>query len=71
MGQATIKVSVFDNGRQFDSQLIYEQDEKSQDARVQGLVSLKERFELINGKMGATSSDSTGTVITLDLPAQD
>ncbi|MDX2076075.1 MAG: histidine kinase [bacterium] len=71
MGAVAIKVSVFDNGRQFDTQLIYEQDEKSQDARVQGLVSLKERFELINGKMTATSSDSAGTVIGLELPAQD
>jgi two-component system sensor histidine kinase DegS len=71
MGAVTIKVSVFDNGRQFDTQLIYEQDEKSQDARVQGLVSLKERFELINGKMTATSSDSAGTVVGLELPAQD
>ncbi|HRF96117.1 MAG TPA: histidine kinase [Aggregatilineales bacterium] len=71
MGAVAIKVSVFDNGRQFDTQLIYEQDEKSQDARVQGLVSLKERFELINGKMTATSSDSAGTVVGLELPAQD
>ncbi len=71
MGTLAIKVSVFDNGRQFDTQLIYEQDEKSQDARVQGLVSLKERFELINGKMTATSSDSAGTVVGLELPAQD
>lgn len=71
MGQTAIKVSVFDNGRQFDAQQVFEQDEKSQDARIQGLVSLKERFELISGKLTATSSDSTGNVINLELPAQD
>lgn len=71
MGQSVIRVSIFDNGRTFDTQAIYEQDEKSQDPRVQGLVSLKERFELINGKISASSSDSDGTTITLDLPAQD
>lgn len=70
MGAANIKISVFDNGRPFDTQMIYEIDEKSQDARIQGLVSLKERFELISGKMTASSDDS-GSTINLELPAQD
>jgi two-component system sensor histidine kinase DegS len=70
MGAVSIKISVFDNGRPFDTQMIYEQDEKSQDARIQGLVSLKERFELISGKLTANSDDS-GSTINLELPAQD
>jgi two-component system, NarL family, sensor histidine kinase DegS len=64
-----VKASVRDNGRSFDVENIDESNQ--QDARLQGLATLKEKFELVGGNMTASSSDSDGSTIRLALPAEN
>jgi two-component system sensor histidine kinase DegS len=67
-----IRMVITDNGRGFDVESVFtEDDTHNDDPRAQGLVALKERFDLIAGSMRVTSSEANGTVVTLELPAND
>ncbi|MFN8527258.1 MAG: sensor histidine kinase [Anaerolineae bacterium] len=65
-----IKIQVEDNGRGFDADAAFSGEEGHQDARVQGLITLRERFELIGGSMQVVSAPE-GTTIRLELPESD
>lgn len=59
---------VSDDGRTVDVEDLMSRDDH-QDARLQGFLTLKEKFELVRGSFGITSSDNEDTIIRLELPA--
>lgn len=70
MGVSRIKMSVEDDGRGFDAESVFSGGEEGHvDARAQGLITMKERFELVGGSLRAVSSDTEGTTISLELPS--
>lgn len=64
-----IKIGVQDDGRGFDSQALFKLEDAQLDTRMKGLLTLKERFELVNGTIQIQSSETEGTLIRLELPA--
>lgn len=67
------KIIVEDDGRGFDAEAAFAQDgqeEARQDARVQALITLREKFELVGGSAAISSGDK-GTVVRLELPIED
>ncbi|MFN8451110.1 MAG: histidine kinase [Anaerolineae bacterium] len=72
MGNTVVKMSVEDNGRGFDAEAAMSgAEENYQDPRVQSLMTLKEKFELIRGSVAINSSETEGTSIRLELPVND
>jgi len=65
----TIRIAVQDDGRGFDAEAIFEMEEGALDTRSKGLVTLKERFELVNGTASIQSSENDGTLVRLELAA--
>jgi signal transduction histidine kinase len=70
MSTNQIKIQVKDNGRGFDAEAMFSDEETPQDARAQGLITLKEKFELVNGSMSVISSETEGTLVRLEIPAE-
>lgn len=68
MSGKRVKVLVQDNGRGFDAESIFGEEESHVDGRGQGLITLKEKYELIDGSLQVSSSESEGTTIRLELP---
>lgn len=68
MSSSVIKIAVQDNGRGFDAEEIFNPDEHIQDARVQGLITLKEKYDLVGGTITIQSSETDGTLVRLELP---
>jgi two-component system, NarL family, sensor histidine kinase DegS len=66
-----IKVMVEDNGRGFDSGAIFTTDESHLDTRAQGILTIKEKFELVGGSIAVNSDENSGTSVRLELPASD
>ncbi len=67
-----IKISVEDNGRGFDANAAFSGEDGHQDVRVSGLITLREKFELIGGSMQVLSSaEAEGTSVRLELPESD
>jgi two-component system sensor histidine kinase DegS len=66
-----IKVGVEDNGRGFDAEAAFSGDENFHDPRAQSLVTLREKFELIGGSVSIYSSETEGTQVRMELPADD
>lgn len=64
-----IRIGVRDDGRGFDAEAIFA-DDSHRDARAQGLVTLRERFELVGGTMVINSSENDGTTVRLEIPAR-
>ena len=71
MSSDLIKVDIEDNGRGFDAEAAFTGDDKHLEPRQQGLLTLKEKFELVRGSLAVTSSETDGTSIHLELPACD
>jgi two-component system sensor histidine kinase DegS len=71
MSSDRIKVDVEDNGRGFDAEAAFTGDETHLDARAQGLLTLKEKFELVGGSLAVSSSETDGSHIHLELPASE
>lgn len=69
MSTGTIRITVQDNGRGFDAEAIFSGEDSPQDARAQALITLKQRFDLINGSVSVASNDTNGTLVRLELPA--
>lgn len=63
-----IQILVHDNGRAIDVQEMMTSEEPSQDAREQGMLTLKDRFELVKGTFTITSNEAEGTLVRLELP---
>ncbi len=71
MTGSRIKIMVEDNGRGFDAEAAFSGEEGHSDPRVQGMITLKEKYELIGGSMQVTSTEAEGTQIRLELPESD
>jgi two-component system, NarL family, sensor histidine kinase DegS len=73
LSTSAIKIAVHDNGRGFDAEALFDEtrDDDVQDARSKGLVALKERFDLVGGSIVVHSNETDGTLIRLELPAND
>lgn len=71
MGDTTIKIFVQDNGKGFDSDLLLDEHppENHPDPRLPGLFTLKEKYELVGGKVVINSSDTGGSTIRIELPS--
>lgn len=63
-----LKIGIKDNGRGFDAEAIFS-EEGHRDARAQGLVTLREKFELVGGTVSVMSSENDGTQVRLEIPA--
>jgi two-component system sensor histidine kinase DegS len=66
-----IKIGVEDNGRGFDAEAAFSGEESFHDPRVQSLITLREKFELVGGSVSVYSSESEGTQVRMELPAED
>jgi two-component system sensor histidine kinase DegS len=71
MSGTRIKIALEDNGRGFDANAAFSGEEGHNDARVSGLITLREKFELIGGSMQVLSSENEGTSVRLELPESD
>lgn len=72
LSSSRIKINVEDNGRGFDAEMAFSNtEEASSDPRIQGLITLKEKYELIGGSMQVFSSETEGTTVRLELPESD
>jgi two-component system, NarL family, sensor histidine kinase DegS len=71
MGNDLIKVDVEDNGRGFDAEEAFSGDPTHLEPRAQGVLTLKEKFELIKGSLSVSSGETEGTRVHIELPAGD
>jgi two-component system, NarL family, sensor histidine kinase DegS len=71
MSSERVKVDVQDNGRGFDAQAAFAGDESLSDPRIQGLITTREKFELVGGYVTVTSGETEGTNIHIELPVSD
>lgn len=69
MSAKRIRVLVEDNGRGFDAESIFSSEELQLDTRQQGLVTLREKYELVEGSVMVSSSEAEGTTVRLELPS--
>lgn len=66
-----VKVDVEDNGRGFDAQAAFTGDESHVEPRVQSIITLREKFELVGGSLSVTSGETDGTRVHMELPTSD
>ena len=66
-----VKVDVEDNGRGFDAQAAFTGDEAHVEPRVQSIITLREKFELVGGSLSVTSGETDGTRVHMELPTSD
>ena len=72
LGTERVSATVEDDGRGFDAELaLSNQDTHQNDPRVQSIITLKEKFELVGGSVSVTSDESDGTVVRFELPVGD
>jgi len=72
MSGSSWRVSVEDDGRGFDAESIFSgNDEGYNDARVEQLKMLRNRWEMIGGTIDVSSDESAGTRIRMELPSGD
>lgn len=69
MSPKRIRVLVEDNGRGFDAEAIFSTEELQLDTRQQGLLTLREKYELVDGSVMVSSSEAEGTTVRLELPS--
>jgi two-component system sensor histidine kinase DegS len=70
-GVDTITCSVEDNGQGFDPEAVFAESDSQQTSggKALGLKTLRERIELIGGKMRVESAEGEGSKISLSIPA--
>jgi two-component system sensor histidine kinase DegS len=69
MSNDPIKITINDNGRGFDADAAFSTpEEHAQDPRVQGLITLREKYELTGGAVSVFSSETEGTEVRMELP---
>jgi len=71
MAGKRIRVSVEDDGRGFDVESGFSGDDNYHDSRVDVLMTLREKFELVHGTITVQSNETDGTMVRLELPASD
>jgi two-component system sensor histidine kinase DegS len=64
-----IKILVEDNGRGFDSESAFAGEENHSNPRIQSLITLREKYELVEGTVVVDSRENEGTTVRLELPA--
>lgn len=70
MSADRIRGVVEDDGRGFDVDLSYSNEEShSSDPRQQSLITLKEKYELVEGSVVFDSNEAQGTTVRIELPA--
>jgi two-component system sensor histidine kinase DegS len=70
MSQDKIRALVEDDGRGFDASMLDSRDDTpTNDPRQQGLITLREKYELVEGSVVFDSSEAQGTSIRVELPA--
>jgi two-component system sensor histidine kinase DegS len=70
MAGKTWRLSIEDNGRGFDASLVMEEgkEESYNDARVEQLHMLKNRWEMTGGTLEVTSDENNGSRVRMELP---
>lgn len=63
-------IDITDNGRPFDTELLQSEDHPD-DPRAQGLMTLRERFELIGGQISVSSGEGALSEIRIEVPIRD
>lgn len=73
MAPDRVKAIVEDDGRGFDAEIAMSghSNPQTSDPRVQSIVTLKEKFELVGGALSVVSSETDGTEVRLELPVDD
>lgn len=73
MGFEDVKVIIEDDGRGFEAENIFDQNEEEgyADARVEALRMIKSKFELIGGTVAVRSVENESTVVRMELPLGD
>lgn len=71
IGNTVVKIVVEDNGHGFDAEAAFSGEENYQDPRIQSLITLKEKFELIRGTVSISSGETEGTSVRMELPVND
>jgi signal transduction histidine kinase len=73
MASDRVKAVVEDDGRGFDAEVAMSGHNNLQnsDPRIQSIVTLKEKFELVGGSLSVISSETEGTEVRLELPVDD
>ncbi|MDX1991737.1 MAG: sensor histidine kinase [bacterium] len=69
MASSTVRIAVQDNGRAFDAEAIFSSEDTHLDGRGQGLLTMKEKFDLVSGSISVLSSENDGTLVRVELPA--
>ncbi|MDZ4767812.1 MAG: histidine kinase [Chloroflexota bacterium] len=67
----TGRILVQDNGRGFDAESAFSNEEGNHDARVSALITLREKFDLVRGSVVVESKESEGTSVRVELPLED
>ncbi|MBZ0301575.1 MAG: hypothetical protein K8J31_17650 [Anaerolineae bacterium] len=72
MGGSRVKAAIEDDGRGFDAEAaLSSQNHHQSDPRIQSIITLKEKFELVGGMVSVSSAETEGTVVRLELPVDD
>lgn len=68
-----IKILVEDDGRGFDSEAIFKEDDDSmvEDARISAMIMLRNKVELVGGTLAVQSNESDGTAVRVEVPANE
>lgn len=64
-GKTLVRGSIIDNGRGFDPQLVLQSEDGCHGL---GLHGMKERIELVNGRLNIESSPEAGSAVHLEVP---
>jgi two-component system, NarL family, sensor histidine kinase DegS len=73
MASDPIKILVEDDGKGFDSDLVFETDDDSvvEDMRISALILLRNKVALVGGEITVQSNETDGTVIRIEVPIDD
>ena len=70
MSSDPVKILVEDDGKGFDSDVVFETDDDSvvDDVRISALILLRNKVALVGGEITVQSNESDGTVIRIEVP---
>jgi two-component system sensor histidine kinase DegS len=64
------EITIEDNGRAFDAEMLTSEDHPD-DARAQGLITLREKFELVGGEVSINRNEKDITEAHITMPVED
>jgi two-component system sensor histidine kinase DegS len=71
LSSTTGRIMVQDDGRGFDAESAFSGDEGAHDPRVNALITLREKFDLVRGSVAIESAETEGTTVRVELPLED